>query len=66
MSLSNLARGILKSDEFFGDTVDTLKGGIEQHRKRECLKGVISKGNTYLLRSKSDTRKGGPGHRRNC
>ena len=34
---------------FFGDTADTPKEGIEQHRKRECLKGVIGKGKVYLL-----------------
>ena len=34
---------ILNDDEFFGDTVDTPKEAIEQHRKRECLKSVISK-----------------------
>ena len=35
---------ILNNDNFFGDTVDTPKEGIEQHRKRECLKGELSKG----------------------
>ena len=34
---------ILNDDEFFGDTVDTPKEGLEQHGKRKCLKGVISK-----------------------
>ena len=29
---------------FFADTVDTPKKGVEQHRKRECLKSAISKG----------------------
>ena len=43
---------ILNSDDFFGDTVDTPKEGIEQHRKWECLKSVISKGKVYLLESK--------------
>ena len=43
---------ILNDDDFFGDTVDTPKEGIEQHRKRECLKSVISKGKAYLLGSK--------------
>ena len=38
----------LNDDESFGDTVDTPKEGIEQHRKRECLKGAISKGKAYL------------------
>ena len=32
------------NDEFFGDTVDTSKEAIEQHRKRESLKSVIRKG----------------------
>ena len=27
---------ILNDDEFFADTVDTPKEGIEQHKKREC------------------------------
>ena len=43
---------ILNDEEFFGDTVDTPKEGVEQHRKRECLKDVISKGKTYLLGGK--------------
>ena len=43
---------MLNDDDFFGDTVDTPKEGIEQHRKRECLKSVISKGKSYLLASK--------------
>ena len=34
---------ILNDDEFFGDIVDTPKEGIEQHKKRECLKSVIDK-----------------------
>ena len=29
---------------FFGDIVDTPKEGIGQHKKRECLKSVIDKG----------------------
>ena len=29
---------ILNDDDFFGDVVDTPKEGIEQHKKRECLK----------------------------
>ena len=40
---------ILNDEEFFGDAVDTPKEGAEQHRKRECLKDVISKGKAYLL-----------------
>ena len=35
---------ILNNDDFFGDVADTLKEGIEQHRKRECLNSVINKG----------------------
>ena len=43
---------MLNDDDFFGDSVDTPKKGIEQHRKRECLKSVISKDKAYLLGSK--------------
>ena len=42
----------LNDDDFFGDTVDTPKEGIEQHRKRECLKSVTGKSKAYLLGSK--------------
>ena len=49
---------ILNDDDFFGDTVDTPKEGIEQHRKRECLKSVISKGEAYLSGSKWAREKG--------
>ena len=35
---------ILNDDEFFGDIVDTPKEGIEQHKKRECLKSLIERG----------------------
>ena len=38
---------ILNDDEFFGDVVDTPKEGIEQHRKREYLKGAIDKGKLW-------------------
>ena len=31
---------ILTDDEFFGDTVDTPKEGIEQHKKRKYLKRI--------------------------
>ena len=41
VGLYNFARGVLKNDEFFGDTVDTPKEGIEQHKKGECIKSVI-------------------------
>ena len=40
---------ILNDNDFFGDVVDTPKEGIEQHKKRECLKSVINKGNGHLL-----------------
>ena len=39
----------LNDNEFFGDIVDTPKEGIEQHRKRECLKSLIGSGKAYLL-----------------
>ena len=40
---------ILNNDDFFGDVFDTPKEGIEQHKKRECLKSVIDKGKAHLL-----------------
>ena len=40
---------ILNDDEYFGDIVDTPKEGIEQHKKWECLKGVIDKGKGQLV-----------------
>ena len=43
---------ILNDNEFFRDIVDTSKEGIEQHKKRECLKSVISMGKVHLLESK--------------
>ena len=43
---------ILNDDDFFEDTVDTPKEGIKQYKKREELRGVISKGQPYLLGSK--------------
>ena len=43
---------ILNDDDSIGDTVDTPKEGIGQHRKRECLESVTSKGKAYLLGSK--------------
>ena len=45
-------RDTLNVDDFFGDTVDTPKEGIEQHKKRECLKSAIGKGKVYLLGGK--------------
>ena len=40
---------ILNDDDFFSDIVDTPKEGVEQHKKRECLKSVIDKGQAHLL-----------------
>ena len=40
---------LLNDGEFFGDIVDTPKEGIEQNKKRECLKNVIDKGKAHLL-----------------
>ena len=37
-------------DDLLGDAVDTAKEGIEQHKKRECLKSVIDKSKAHLLR----------------
>ena len=38
-----VVENIVNFDEFFADAVDRLKEGVEQHRKRECLKNAISK-----------------------
>ena len=43
---------ISNDNECFGDIVDTPKEGTEQHKKRECLKSVISIGKVHLLGSK--------------
>ena len=40
---------ILNDDDFFRDIADTLKEGIEQYEKRECLKSAINKGKAHLL-----------------
>ena len=56
---------MLNDDEFSGDSVDTPKECIEQHRKRECLKSVINKGKAYLFGEKMDTEIGRQGQRRN-
>ena len=44
--------GDIFNDNFFGDTVDTPKESIEQHKKRECLKSAMDKGKSHLLGSK--------------
>ena len=36
-------RKYIKRWRFFEDGADTPKDGVEQHRKQECLKGVIRK-----------------------
>ena len=38
---------ILNDNEFFGDIVDTPKEDSEQHKKRECLKSAIDRGNLH-------------------
>ena len=38
-------------DDFFGDTTDTPKEGIEQHKKRECLRSAADRGRARLLGS---------------
>ena len=40
---------ILIDNDFFGDVVDPPKEYIEQHKKRESLKDVISLGKVHLL-----------------
>ena len=55
VGLYNFARGVLKNDEFFGDTVDTPKEGIEQHRKRECIKSVIVSGKETVDKASDKT-----------
>ena len=44
--------GNIFDDDFLGDIVYTPKESIEQHKKRECLKGAIDKGKGQLLGSK--------------
>ena len=42
---------ILNDDDFFGDVVDTPKEGIEQHKKRECLKECHRQGQGAFIRA---------------
>ena len=44
--------GDIFDDDFLDDVADTPKEGIEQHKKRECLKSAIDKGKGYLLGTK--------------
>ena len=39
------SENIVSDGEFFGNTFDKPKEGVEQNRKRECLNGAISKRN---------------------
>ena len=48
---------ISNDDDFFGDIVATPKEGIEQNKKRECLKSVIDKGKAHLLGHKRTHRR---------
>ena len=43
---------ILNNDQFFSEKTDTPKEGVEQDRKQQCLKGVISKREVYSLGDK--------------
>ena len=52
LNIMTNVKNILNDDEFFGDTADTPKDGIEQHKKQECLKSAISKGKSHLLGGK--------------
>ena len=40
---------ILNDDDIFGDSVDIPKEGIEQDKKRDCLKSVIGSDKAHLL-----------------
>ena len=44
--------GDIFDDGLLGDINDTPKEGIEQHKKRKCLKSVMDKGKGNLLGSK--------------
>ena len=43
ISMMSDVENMLDDDEFFADTADKLQEGIEEQRKRGCLKGVIGK-----------------------
>lgn len=51
MKMMSDVEKIVNNDEFFAETVYTPKEGVEQQRKRKCLKGAINKGKTYLASS---------------
>ena len=48
----HLVKMMADEENAVGDAVDTPKEGVEQHRSRECLRDVISKGKAYLLGGK--------------
>ena len=48
----SLMKAMTDAGDIFDDIVDTPKEGIEQYKKRECLKSVIDKGKGHLLGSK--------------
>ena len=47
--ICNKGKNILNNGKFLEDTADTLKDGVEQHLKKECLMDAISKDKVYLL-----------------
>ena len=51
MKILSVLKNILKEEKLFADTVDAPKYGLEQHRKRICLKGAISKGKVLGVKS---------------
>lgn len=44
MKMMSDVEKIVNNDEFFAETVHAPKEGVEQQRKRKCLKGAINKG----------------------
>lgn len=50
----SVVENTLNDNEFFVDTVYTLKEGVKQQRKQECLMGSISNGKMYLLGCKNN------------
>ena len=50
----------MKKNEFFADTANTSKEGVEQHRKQESSKGAITEGKVLVGHGKV----GHNGHRK--
>ena len=48
-SIERIPVAIKNTDHLFNMASETPKEGIEQHKKRECLKSVLDKGNGHLL-----------------